>query len=462
MPDWINEVAKLPGPRYLAIADTVQRAIDRGILVPGDQLPPHRTLAQQLATDVSTVSRAYAEMKRRGLVSGEVGRGSFVCNRKPDAPASLWQDMASERFIDLSHNFPASAPANPEIEEIANELRRHFDLASLMSFQTNAGLLSHRAEVCRWLGEFGVDAEAADVILTAGAQHGLMLAFQATTQPGNVVLCERHTYYGALSVCNFLGRSLNSVEMDAEGLLPDALDAACRATGAKVLYCMPTLHNPTTALMSPSRRAEIAAVCRRHDMTILEDDVYGFLLEPRIPALWSYAPERTVYISSLSKIIGPGLRFGFIRAPRHILPHLGTALRATTLMAPALMAELAARLLRNGAMLRMGQARKRQVQARQAAAATVLPAGLAQRHPGAFHVWLNIGTQWHADAFAAAARERGVGVAAGGLFAADAARDVNAVRVCVSAAKDEATVVQAMQTLVTLIKDGPYASRLIV
>jgi DNA-binding transcriptional MocR family regulator len=462
MTDWIKEIASISGPRYLAIAETVQRAIDRGVLTAGDRLPAHRALAQRLGTDVGTVSRAYGEMKRRGLVTGEVGRGSFICNRTPDAPTSLWQDVANAHFIDLSHNFPASAPANPEIDEMTSELRRHVDLASLMSFQTNTGQLVHRTQICKWLEQFGISADPSDIVLTAGAQHGLMLALQASTQLGGVVLCESSTYYGALSVCRFLGRTLVGVDMDDEGLLPAALDRACHATGAKVLYCMPTLHNPTTALMSATRREEIARICRRHDVTILEDDVYGFLLDSSIPALCSYAPERTVYISSLSKIVGPGLRFGFIRAPRQLLPGLGAALRATTLMAPALEAELVSRLLRSGAMGRMGQARKRQVQARQASAALVLPSDSVQRHPNAFHVWLKIGQHWHADAFAAAARERGVGVAAGTLFTPDLARNVDAVRICVSAARDDTAVVGAMQILVALIKDGPYASGLTV
>ncbi|NVZ99176.1 aminotransferase-like domain-containing protein [Pseudomonas gingeri] len=450
----ITHALHLPGPRYLAIADTVQRAINLSELLPGDRLPTHREMAQQLNVDVGTITRAYAELKRRGLIAGEVGRGSFIRHPKAEAPDTLGTAMG-ERFIDLSHNFPSSSPQNPELRDMAEALRGQFDLPSLMSFQADVGHALHRAEIARWLAGFGMDAAPADIVLTAGAQHALLLALQATTEAGDIVLAERHTYYGAISACSMLGRTIEGVDTDDQGLLPQALDAACRRTGSKVLYCMPTLQNPTTATMSRDRREAIVQVCKKHDVTIIEDDVYAFLLTEPLPTLWSYLPKQTLYISSLSKIVGPGLRVGFVATPRQWQGRIGAALRSTTLMAPALMVELSTRLMRDGVMARMASARREQARDRQRWARAILPPERAVTHPEAFHIWLKTGPSWSSTDFAAVARERGVGVAAGNLFSLDPARRENAVRICVSAASDQAALTTALGTLMELLTDGP-------
>jgi len=457
----INQALHLPGPLYLAIAETVQRAINLSELLPGDRLPTHREMAEQLNVDVGTITRAYAELKRRGLIAGEVGRGSFVRQQKLQAPDTLGL-ATSERIIDLSHNFPSTSPQNPELREMAEVLRGQFDLAALMSFQADVGHPLHRAETARWLANYGVTAAPSDIVLTAGAQHALLLALQATTEAGDVVLTENHTYYGAISACTMLGRTVQGVDMDEQGLLPEALDVACRRTGAKVLYCMPTLQNPTTATMGLERRAAVAAVCERHEVTIIEDDVYSFLLPEPLPALWSLAPQRTIYLSSLSKIVGPGLRFGFVVAPRQWQGRIAAALRSTTLMAPALMGELSTRLMRDGAMARMAAARREQAEERQRWAQKLLPKDRNRSHPNAFHIWLKTGPAWSSEAFAAAAREHGVGVAAGSLFSVDPARRENAVRICISAAQDREALNDALDTLNRLLDDGPLVGRSIV
>lgn len=460
--NWISGALEEEGPRYLAIANAMEQAIERNVLATGEKLPPHRTLAKLLGLDVTTVSRAYAEIKRRGLTSGEVGRGTFVRKRRPDAPPSLWQPPARDAFIDLSHNFPASGPDTPAISMLEEAMTRRGNTAALVGFQSDSGHLSHREAIARWLEASDITARPGELVITAGAQHGLLLAVHAVTQPDEIILCERLTFYGALSAAKFLGRKVLPVDMDAEGLLPAALERAFHTTGARTVYCNPTLHNPTTAIMGNERRHEIVAICRRHGATIIEDDVYSFLFAPRVQPLCALAPERTIHVSGFSKILGPGLRVGFVRAPGHVAPRLGAGLRATCLMAPAPMVEAVRHLLNDGGMARIATARTAQVRERQSWAQELLADSQAMSKENAFHVWLPIGA-WHSEAFAAVARERGVGVAPGALFLADVDHhDEPAVRLCVSAVIDKSRLTQALRVLTELIAEGPFAARSIV
>lgn len=455
MATWTEEVAALPGPRYLAIAKSVASAIGRGQIEPGDTLPPHRDLALTLKVNVSTVTRAYTEMKRRGLVVGEVGRGTFVAKQVPDAPPTIWDLPADWRFIDLSHNFPARAPLNAEFSAFTDKVLRRQHSRELMRYQVDWGLRTHRAAGAAWLRNSALPARTDEVVVTAGAQHGIFLAISALARPGDVVMTEEMTFYGFKSAAALLGLTVAGIRMDGQGLIPEALEEVCRRTDAKLLYCTPTLHNPTTSIMSAKRRPEVAEICARHDVTIVEDDVYGFLLRPRLPPLAQFAPDRSVYVTSLSKCINPGLRIGYLYARPPNLARIRVALRATILMATPLMAEVAAQVIRSGAAERIAESQRREMQRRHAASDSILPGHLATSHPNSFHTWLRLKNGWSARQFARAAERRKVGVTPADIFSVTSQEEIAAVRICVSAAHDVSQLRQALHTLAGLIEEHP-------
>lgn len=456
---WLEGLVSTRRPKYLAIADAIERGVEQGLLAPGQRLPPHRKLCLMLSVDVTTITRAYLEAQRRGLAAAEVGRGTFIRARKADAPSSLLQPTAPNGFIDLSHNFPVSAPINPVVRRLLEQRPEAAHSADLLGLQADIGHTSHRQAIADWLSASGMPVSFHELVITSGAQHGILLAMQALTQPNEVMLCESETFYGALAAAKFLGRRFHPVDMDSEGLLPYALDDAFRTTGARTLYCMPTLHNPTTVTMSLERREMIAAICRKYDASIIEDDVYGFLIQPSLKPLWAFAPERTLYVSSFSKIIGPGLRVGFVRAPRHLAPRIGAGLRATNLMAPAQMVAWVCETLKAGDMTKFVAARIRQVKDRQVWASEMVGHHECRSHPLSFHVWLKIG-EWQSEAFAAVARERDVGVSPGALFAVNTNHyDNQAVRLCVFAAPNKVHLQTALAILLALVAEGPTAMR---
>jgi DNA-binding transcriptional MocR family regulator len=452
-PSWIAAIEVARGPRYQAIVQGIRAALMSGALKVGDRLPPQRELARMLRLNLGTVTRAFDELREAGLIKGEVGRGTYLTKLSAaDGPTSLWDHSRSLGYTDLSHNFPDRVPTHPAIESILSELAPVESAARLLAIQADAGHAEHRSVVARWLAGMGLEARPEDVTITTGAQHGLLLALGALTRPGDIVLTEELTFYGLKSAAAMLGRSLLGVRMDSQGLVPHYLDLACQQSRAKVLFCCPTLHNPTTATMSVERRREIVEICRRHDVTIVEDDVYALMPDEPLPPLATMAPERTVYVTGLSKLLGPGLRIGFIAAPAPFSYSMGVALRATTLMASPLNADAACRILTSAALPSIVAAIRNETRERQAIVSECLPGSTYVTQPGAFYFGLRMQGNWTPEAFARAAEAIGVGVTPYAMFETMPLQTAAMVRVCHNAAPSRENLRQALSSLAELRK----------
>ena len=450
-PAWISAVHLARGPRYQAIVEAIQAGLSSGSLRTGDRLPPQRELARMVGCNLGTVTRAFEELNKTGVIRGEVGRGTFLVRPSDaDGPSSLWKPSQPLGFVDLSHNFPPDVSAHPARAAILAELKPSENLARLLAVQSDCGLLEHRVAAAAWLAEAGLDATPDTLVLTCGAQHGLLLALGALTRPGETVLTEELTFYGLKSAATMLGRPMLGVRMDDQGLVPASLDAACQRSGAKVLFCCPTLHNPTTATMNVERRHAIVEICRRHDLVIVEDDVYGLMLDAPLPPLASIAPDRTVYVTGVSKILGPGLRVGFVSTPARLTDAFGVALRATTLMASPLNTEAALRVLASSAMPSIIGAVRDETRRRHAIVAACLPSSAYEIGAGSFFFAMRTGGDWTSSAFARAAEDIGVGVTPFDLFEPTLRMAEPMVRVCHNAAPDHAHLRGALTALASL------------
>lgn len=449
---WLPKIEGRAGPVYLAIADQLARDLEAGRIKPGDRLPTHRELAWKLGVTVGTVTRAYAEAERRGLVAGEVGRGTFIRERSIDVPAS---HVADDDFVDLARSFPADTRPHVAVARLFGELATAPELPQLLSYATNLGLPAHRAAGADWLARSGLRVTPGEVVVTNGAQHAITIAMAAVARAGDAVLSEQLTFYGMKSVATLLSLRLHGVAMDEHGLLPEALDAACRQLSPKALYCIPTLQNPTAAIMPAERRQAVAEICRRHGVVIVEDDIYGFLSADGPPPLATFAPESCIYLTSLSKSVAPGLRVGYLRAPAELLDRVGSSLRTTMWMATPLMAEIASRLVRSGDAARLADAQRAESAARQALAAERLAGFEFASHSASFHLWLTLPEPWRREEFTAQARRRGVGVASAEVFAVGRAPVPHAVRVAPVAARDRASLERALATLAALLREPP-------
>jgi DNA-binding transcriptional MocR family regulator len=459
---WVPSLEGREGPRYVALADVLATDINEGRLAPGARLPTHRDLADRLGVTVGTISRAYAEAARRGLVSGEVGRGTFVRSRSPLLEPTVSREAG---LLDLSQNHPPPI-ANPALlqsfEETLLSLARSRDAAALLEYPADGGNPRDREAGAHWIARTGLHADPQDVLVAAGSQHGITAVLGTLLSPGDVLLAEELAYPGLKAVASLLHLRLHELALDAEGVTPDAFEAACRRFSPRAIYLVPTLHNPTVATMSEARRLEIASLARAHDIAIIEDDVHALLPEERPRPIASLAPERTYYLMSTSKTLAPGLRTGFLLAPPGMFERLATSLRATAWSAPPLLSALATRWIEDGTAEVLLADRRRQAAARQALAREVLAEASLESDPASYFLWLHLPEPWRSDTFASEVRSRGVKVTSAEPFLVGRGPMPHAVRVCLGAATSEAELRRGLEQMAAALRGGRATGTVIV
>jgi DNA-binding transcriptional MocR family regulator len=444
---------------YQAIVEALAEDIGRGRLANGMRLPTHRDLAESLGVTVGTVSRAYTEAARRGLVSGEVGRGTFV------RAAGSRHDEAADAVVDLGQNHPPDPPSSPQrtaLHATLADLAERTDVARFLDYPAAGGNAADREAGASWVARAGVPAGAEEVIVCTGSQHGLTVLLATLLEPGDLLLTEELTYAGLKAVAGLLRLRLRGLAMDRHGLRPDALEDACREGGAKAAYLIPTLHNPTTAVMPAERRAEIVAVARAHGLALVEDDVHGLLPESRPAPLAALAPERTYYLTSTSKTLAPGLRIAYVKAPGAMVPRLEAALRATTWAVAPLTAAVASQWIRDGTADALVAARRAEARARQAIARERLAGADFDAHPEAYYLWLRLPDPWRSDSLVAEARARGVLLTPAGAFAVGRGPVPHAVRVCTGAARTRESLARGLSVVADLLHAGDPAGAAVV
>jgi DNA-binding transcriptional MocR family regulator len=432
-------------PIYLAIVDALEDAIRNAVLRAGTRLPAQRELAKTLGVTVGTVSRAFIEAQRRGLIECGVGSGSFV--RQPSSPVT-------DSAIDLRTHapaFPEGIDGRDMLEQALTGCLRGDALAGLLAPEVGGEDPAHREAAVNWLARCGVAARSDTVLIAAGAQNGLYGALTTLARPGGVVLCEGFTNPGFLLAARQLGLTPVAVASDAEGLLPDAVAQACLQHAPCALYCQPTWANPTATTMSLARRQALAAVLEKHDLPAIEDDDYGPLAPPGLPPLASLAPGHVFYLGSLSKPIGFGLRLAYLQAPRRWHAALQLQLRANIWMVSPLVTEMAASWQRQGLADKILRWRRDEAAAR---------AQLAQQHlgvpvngPGS-HLWLALAPGWRGDRFVQGLERQGVLLAAGESFAVQPPSH-GYVRLTLGAAPRRAALVRGLELVSAALKQAP-------
>ncbi|SDE78056.1 PLP-dependent aminotransferase family protein [Rhodospira trueperi] len=465
---WVPDLSGRRGPAYLAIVEALADDIAAGALAPGARLPAHRELADALGLSPNTTSRAYAEAVARALVRGEVGRGTFV--RAPGAlvEAAVAGDLRRDATgpIDLSRNLPNRGAAGEHLartlEALGRDGGRTGGLQGLLDYQDAADSERAVGVALAWLARVGLAAAADEVVVTVGAQHALLAALLALTRPGDLILTEALTYAPVKAMAARLGLTVRGLPLDADGLCPDAVDAVCADHAPRLLYLTPTLQTPTAGIMPEARRRALVAVAARHDLLLIEDDVFGPLVPDAPPPLARLAPDRVVYLSSTSKALAPGLRVGVARAPAPLANALHGAVTLSCWMAPPLMAEIAGRWIADGTATRLTEAQRAVARRRQALAVRAFDGLEARAHPCGLHLWLPLPTGWTADALRAEAATRGVRVTEAAAFAVDPAAAPEAVRLCLSHEPDEDRLTRALATIRRILDAPPEAGALIL
>lgn len=417
-------------PIYLSIADALAQDVKSGILPPGTKLPPQRDLAWRLKVTLGTVTRAYKEAEIRGLLAGEVGRGSYVRGAASPTPIAPRAESA-DSIVDLSHVVPPPVYNADELDSALAYVMREPSRLALLDYVPAEGHPAYRAMATKWLKRSGIDVAEDDVILTPGAYLGITACLEAMAVPGDGVMAEALNYHLIKSIVQRAGLVAKPLEMTAQGIDLVSLERTAKAREAKFLYVVPTLQNPTTVTMPRERRDAIVEIARRYDLTIIEDDLFR-LLDDRLqpPSFYALAPERTYHIVSLSKTLAPGLRVGFVAAPKG----QARALKAQQRLAGARVTGLTAEIARYWIETDIADGLLRRVVAELGARREIFQEVFKDVTfmcgQGAPFAWLTLPPQWSSLRFASLALSHNIKVTPDPTFAFGSRTPDRSVRIC--------------------------------
>lgn len=434
---------------YAGILEALKKDMESGRLLPGDRLPTHRELAAHLGVAVGTITRAYREAERQGLIYGDGRRGTFVGTkaRRGEGRPGLHPEREP---IDLSRFFPP-AVNDPDLGEVLAGLASRRDVQNLLDYTWAYGWEHHRAAGAKWVSSLGMKADADDVIMTAGAQHAIMTVLLARADKGDIIAANEHIYPGIKFAAFKLGLEVVGIEADSEGILPDALAACCEARPVRFLYTVPTFNNPTNSILSESRRRAIVEMAQKYGFEIIEDEINRRLLPESLPLISSIVPERSYLIAPVTKMLGGGVRICYVVAPERIREEIIKAVHTTMLMVSPILAEIASVWINDGTADRVIAGRKKENKQRNQIAEKILCGFEFTAWPTSYFVWLTLPETWQAESFAAEAQTHGVLVAPACCFSVDESREANAVRICIGTPADQDTLKRALTTLAQVL-----------
>lgn len=401
------------------VIDRIAADIRSGKLPPGTALPTHRQLAARHGIAIASASKVYARLKATGLVIGETGRGTFVRDR----PAHREWDSGDEARLsadaaDLSFNHPTWPGQADLLRAMLRELAGSGDLAALMHQQPPGGRRHERQIVADFLArERGIQATASRVFLVNGAQQGLDIAAGAWLRAHDTVAADALTYPGFKMLAQARDLALRPIPASPGGPDLDALEALCLRHRIRAIYAMPTLHNPLGWVLDASQRERLVAIARRYDCMLIEDASYAYLAGTAPPPLVALAPERTVYVSSLSKSVASGLRFGYVLAPETLALRIKARIRASFWSMPSLVTAMATRWMQDGTVQRLESEHRRGARLRQAIARKAFAGMDLTAHPSGPFVWLRLPPDLRMDRIAMALSERHIAVSKAEAYA---------------------------------------------
>ncbi|MBB3319184.1 DNA-binding transcriptional MocR family regulator [Rhizobium sp. BK181] len=464
MTNWLPDVSRGSGPVYLRIADSIESAIASGTLAAGSKLPPQRNLAYDIGVTIGTIGRAYALVHERGLVAGEVGRGTYVLDRAETAPGNQPDPLT----VALGGTRPIDAPAGkirfdttaaPDLGQgkIIGSVLAAIGEEQLSEISSYSRVFPKNwyAAGRRWLARNDWMPETENIVPTLGAHAAAVAVISAVSSPGDKIVFEELSYTQVSRSARILGRRTITVESDENGVIPDDFERLCLQQHPKLAFLMPTAHNPTLATMPHERRARVAEIARRHGVWLIEDDLYGGMTGDENPLLASLAPDRTFLISGLSKSVAAGVRGGWVACPPHFAQRIKVTHKMITGGLPFILAEACARLVESGQAHEIRKASTVELAIRERLAREQLQGYDFVSHPHVPFLWLKLPDPWLSGTFKNAAYGEGVLIDDEDEFKAARAEKVyHRVRVGFSSPRDRDDLVAGLTTLRRLLESG--------
>jgi DNA-binding transcriptional MocR family regulator len=433
-----------PVPLYLQIKAALREKILSGELPPYYRLPPDRHLAAKLGVNRSTVVNAYRELKAEGLVESHVGRGTTVCEMEYPEDEAWRQSVMPlnwERYlrpgehdrgrevvrfirsvrkerevIDFSTSYVPEFFENPRLHQHMGKSFFSSMHGEYYAHPCVEGLRSLREAVVKRQKSRGIHAGYDEIIITSGSQQAIDMMAKTFVGPGDMVLMEDPTYIIARQSFAAQGARILGIPMGEDGMRLDILEGVLKRYAPKLIYTVPTFHNPMGSCMSRGARRRLLDLAYRYQVPILEDDPFydlRFEGEPVLPLKAMDHMEHVIYVSSLAKAVAPGLRLGWICAPHAIMDRLIHAKKIADLACSGVVQSMMDTLLREGVYEELLEEMRRKLRNRRdllvASLQKISPELLAFSPPqGGFDLWCSFSGEIHATKLLHRVAEKGV------------------------------------------------------
>jgi DNA-binding transcriptional MocR family regulator len=472
MTNWLPSLTTGHGPLYVRIADDAESAIKSGALPHGAKLPPQRDLAYDVGVTIGTISRAYALLRERGLVSGEVGRGTYV-QADTNNPATAPRDP-------VSLTYGGTRALTPPPGKLRFDTTAAIDVgqAAVVGRIMTEIALEHPSEISsytrtlspdwqeagrRWLTSGNWSPEASQILPQMGVHAGINAVIAAVTGTGDRVVCEHLTYSQVSRSAMLMGRQIALVDSDANGILPEDFERVCAREHPKAAFIMSSGQNPTLTCLPLSRRKDIVAIARKYNVWLIEDYLYGGMIGDGIPLLAELAPDRTFLLNGLSKSVAAGVRGGWVACP----PHMSQRVRVTQKMVcgglPFLLAELSARLVLSGAADEIRTQVLSEISARETIVRELFRGYEFRSHPKLPFVWLKLPEPWLSGTFKQAVLDADILIDDEDEFKpARSSRIFHHVRIGFSEGRDRSISAQGLAAVRRVLDQSPVGTSAIV
>ncbi len=463
-------------PAWLQIANAVIEAIRRGRLAPGTALPGTRELAGRIGVNRKTVQQSYDELIAQGWLTTEATRGTFVSAMLPSMgpdtiPASTARRDAAFALRRRPPDLPVALPASgvlrfddgaPDTRLIPAELvSRAWRRALLDGSRRNRlgygdprGSLALREAVAAMLqADRGLDCTAANICITRGSQMAIYLAARLLAAAGDEVIFERLSYPPARAAFAAAGAKILVIGLDEQGAAIDEVEATCQEGKVRAIYTTPHHQFPTTVVLPQQRRIQLLALAEQYGFAIVEDDYdheFHFAHRPMLPLASAHDFSRLIYIGSISKLLSPSLRIGYLVAAPEVINRAAAEIMMIDRQGDPVTEAAVAELMTSGALKSHTRKVLRIYERRRECLAESLSRELGSRiefslPPGGLALWVNFAPDLDVAALETAGLPQGVGITPGQAFASNGDK-TNGVRLGFGS-MDEAELQEAVRRL---------------
>lgn len=426
---------------YLKVADEIAAEISVGILTEGERLPPQRQFAYERGIATSTVSRVYEELIRRGLVLGEIGRGTYVRAIDSQKEATLVEPVSVP--IDLEHNYSVRGSYKKKLMNMLSEISEDVDSESFLTPMGAVGWRDSKKVASKYISCKNWIPKQSSILFSGNGRQAISAALSAITKPGDSIGVEDVTYPVLIGIAQKMGLVLVPIEMDEDGIKPDILEDLIKTNNLKALYLQPTLQSPTAITMSHERREVISKIITKHELPTIEDGVYNFLAGEK--PLCAYSEKYIIYIDSLSKSLAPGVALGIISSPKQFYDKIKSSLQFGAWTTSGLLLGIGTKWMASENFKEIIREKRSDALVRQNIVRKIFSDFNIKGDDRAYHVWVPLLDIKNSDLFASRMLRMGIAITPGSAFSVVKGVSPNYIRVSLASPEKEQLVIALKQ-----------------